>query len=106
MVAEVIEYLAPEKGKVIVDGTLGAGGHAAAVLERITPGGRLIGIDRDPAAIAQARQRLDEMGAPVGYHRENFRNILSVLDRGFHTITWNMIRLGECLYSNYQCDND
>ena len=95
MVAEVIEYLAPEKGKVIVDGTLGAGGHAAAVLERITPGGRLIGIDRDPAAIAQARQRLDEMGAPVGYHRENFRNILSVLDaEGIEKVDGILLDLG------------
>lgn len=79
MVREVLEFLRPEKGKVIVDGTLGAGGHAEAVLERITPGGRLIGIDRDPAAIALAKERLGEMAEAVGYHRENFRDIRAVL---------------------------
>jgi len=38
MVEEVLSYLRPERGEVIVDGTLGAGGHAEAILERITPG--------------------------------------------------------------------
>ncbi len=80
MVSEVIAYLRPEKGKVIVDGTLGAGGHAEAILERIIPGGRLIGIDRDPEAIAGAKARLGEMAAAVSYHCENFRDIQSVLD--------------------------
>ena len=68
MVAEVLDYLAPQEGKVIVDGTIGAGGHAQAILERIKPAGRLIGIDRDPAAIARARERLDAMGTAVSYH--------------------------------------
>ncbi len=80
MVAEVLEYLAPEKGKVIVDATLGAGGHAEAILERISPGGRLIGIDRDPTAIAQARAKLGTVASQVSYHRENFRDIQSIVD--------------------------
>lgn len=80
MLAEVLEYLAPEKGKVIVDATLGAGGHAEAIVERLSPGGRLIGIDRDPTAIAEARAQLGDMEAQVSYHRENFRDIQSVVD--------------------------
>jgi 16S rRNA (cytosine1402-N4)-methyltransferase len=79
MVEEVLGFLRPEKGKVIVDGTLGAGGHAEAILERIAPGGRLIGIDRDPEAIARAEERLGKMAAAVSYHCENFGDILSVL---------------------------
>lgn len=79
MVAEVLEYLAPEKGKVMVDATLGAGGHAEVILERLLPGGRLIGVDRDPAAVAQARALLGDMEATVSYHRENFRDIQSII---------------------------
>ncbi len=96
MVAEVIEYLAPEKGKVIVDGTLGAGGHAAAILERISPGGRLIGIDRDPAALVKARERLGAMDtAQVSYHREDFRNIQSVIDsEGLEEVDGILLDLG------------
>lgn len=95
MVEEVLEYLRPTKGQVIVDGTLGTGGHAEAVLERIGPGGRLIGIDRDPEAIAQARQRLGKMAPSVGYHRENYRDIQSVLQReGIEAIDGLLLDLG------------
>ena len=96
MVAKVIEYLAPEKGKVIVDGTLGAGGHAAAIAERISPGGRLIGIDRDPKALASARKRLGAVDtAQVGYHCENFRDLLSVLgDEGLEEVDGILLDLG------------
>src|SRR5262249_6082643 len=56
LVDEVLAYLSPRDGAVYCDGTLGGGGHAEAILR--TPGTRVIGIDRDPAAIAAARQRL------------------------------------------------
>ena len=48
MVDEVLRVLAPKPGDVAVDCTLGFGGHARAILERIQPGGRLIGLDVDP----------------------------------------------------------
>src|SRR5689334_21448071 len=48
MVAEVIECLRPKPGEVAVDCTLGGGGHARAVLERLQPGGKLLGLDVDP----------------------------------------------------------
>lgn len=60
----VVELLAPaleEPGAVLVDCTLGLGGHSEAVLERI-PGCRVIGIDRDPAALAMAGERLARFG--------------------------------------------
>lgn len=81
MVAEVAEYLALGKGKVIVDGTVGAGGHAQSILELISPGGRLIAVDRDPQAILRAKERLGEMDGTVSYHCENYRDIRSILDR-------------------------
>jgi 16S rRNA (cytosine1402-N4)-methyltransferase len=95
MVAEVLHYLAPEEGKVIVDGTIGTGGHAQAIVEQIKPKGRLIGIDRDPAAIARARERLDALGAPVSYYRENYRNLQSVLDsEGLTAVDGILLDLG------------
>lgn len=95
MVAEVLEYLAPTKGKVIVDGTLGAGGHAEAIAARIAPEGRLIGLDRDPTAIAAARKRLGEVEAQVSYYRENFRDIQSVLGReGLEEVDGVLLDLG------------
>ncbi len=57
LAAETVELLAAQPGKVIVDGTLGGGGHAAALL---AAGARVIGIDQDPEAIAFARQRLGD----------------------------------------------
>ena len=53
----LIESLQPRAGQVYIDGTTGAGGYAVALLERIRPGGRLLAIDRDPAAVAAVRQR-------------------------------------------------
>jgi 16S rRNA (cytosine1402-N4)-methyltransferase len=57
LAAEVIDLLAPRDQGVYVDGTLGGAGHAAAILER-APGASLIGIDRDPAALAASREVL------------------------------------------------
>ncbi len=55
---ESIELLQPRPGAVVVDCTLGAGGHARALLEQIQPGGRLLAIDRDPSAVEAARTLL------------------------------------------------
>lgn len=60
---EVIDWLAPRDGMVLVDGTVGAGGHAAALAQRVGPSGRVIGLDRDPAMLALAREAT--RGLPV-----------------------------------------
>ena len=57
---ETIEMLNLKPGQIIVDATLGGGGHAGGILERIAPDGTLIGIDRDPNALAAARAHLKE----------------------------------------------
>jgi 16S rRNA (cytosine1402-N4)-methyltransferase len=58
---EVLRVLAPQPGQTIVDCTVGLGGHAAAIMERLKPGGRLIGIDLDTANAAEARIRLQRI---------------------------------------------
>ena len=78
MVREVLEYLAPEPGEVMVDATVGSGGHAAAILERIKPGGRLLGIDRDPEAVERVRKRL--AGEPVTLVNDNYARLEVILD--------------------------
>lgn len=73
MLQEILEYLDPQPGKIIVDATLGGGGHAAAICERLGPTGRLIGFEQDADALARAKQRLQ--GYPVTYIHENFRHL-------------------------------
>src|SRR6187431_2915111 len=62
MVAEVLECLRPAPGEVAVDCTLGGGGHARAILERVQPGGRLIGLDVDPLELPRTEAQLRAAG--------------------------------------------
>jgi 16S rRNA (cytosine1402-N4)-methyltransferase len=64
LLAEVVEALQPSPGKRFIDGTLGGGGHSAALLQSIQPDGHLIGIDADPAALKAARERFEQLGLP------------------------------------------
>jgi 16S rRNA (cytosine1402-N4)-methyltransferase len=66
MVAEVLEVLRPVPGDVAVDCTLGGGGHARAILERIRPDGRLIGLDVDPLELPRTEARLRAAGIDAG----------------------------------------
>ena len=59
LLSEVVEVLAPPAGALVLDGTVGAGGHSAALLERAGAAGRLLGLDRDPGALEIARAKLD-----------------------------------------------
>jgi 16S rRNA (cytosine1402-N4)-methyltransferase len=74
---EVLEYLAPAPGQVIVDATVGAGGHGRLLAERLGPTGRLIGLDQDAAMLALARPRLE--GLPVTLVQANFDELPEVL---------------------------
>jgi len=62
MVAEVIEALDPRPGDIVVDCTIGYGGHARALLDRIQPGGKLLGLDVDPLELPKTEARLRGAG--------------------------------------------
>jgi len=78
MVAEVIEHLEPARGGLFVDCTVGLGGHARALVE--AGASRLIGLDRDPAAVAAARDALSGFGDRVEVVHADYRRIGAVLD--------------------------
>ncbi len=67
----VLQYLAPRDGDLILDGTLGAGGHALRVLQA-TATGRVIGLDRDPEILAIAKQRLEGFAARARFELASF----------------------------------
>ena len=76
---ECVEGLRIEPTGTYVDGTLGRGGHSQAIAERLTTG-RLIGIDRDAAAIEEAGERLRPLGQRVTLVHGNFRDLGGILD--------------------------
>ena len=82
LVDEILRILSPEPGEIAVDCTLGFGGHAQALLSRLLPGGRLIGIDADPIELAKTETRLRNLGFGPGVfsaHRSNFAGLPQIL---------------------------
>lgn len=78
MLDEVVQWLEPRRGAVIVDGTLGGGGHTRAFAERVGPEGMVIALDRDPAAVAAAEKSL--AGLPIRLAQANFCDLPEVLE--------------------------
>ena len=78
MVAEVLEHLAPARGGVFVDCTVGYGGHTRALLEAGAT--RVIGFDRDPSALAEARTALATYGPRVTLLHSDYRRLDEALD--------------------------
>jgi 16S rRNA (cytosine1402-N4)-methyltransferase len=76
---EVLQYLNVEGKSLIVDGTLGDGGHAEQVLQRMGSQGQVLGIDQDIEALARAKDRLKSFGGRITFIHSNFRNIESIL---------------------------
>jgi 16S rRNA (cytosine1402-N4)-methyltransferase len=81
LLEEALAWLAPRPGGRYCDATLGAGGHALAVLVRSAPDGRLIGLDRDPDALATAGARLQPFGDRVTLVHAPFSEARDVLAR-------------------------
>jgi 16S rRNA (cytosine1402-N4)-methyltransferase len=79
MLKEVLEYLNLSPGKVIVDATIGTGGHSEAILNAILPAGRLIGIDRDDESLRVSSARLKSFKDSCSLIHNNFSEIDNIL---------------------------
>ncbi len=77
MVDQVIEWLQPKPGQILVDGTLGGGGHTRLLAERVGPEGRVLGLDRDPAAIAAFSASIDSSVEPIHANYMDLDQILA-----------------------------
>ena len=78
LLEEVLQALAPKRGGKFIDGTLGAGGHAEAILIASAPDGKLLGLDGDADALQIARETLHHFGERAILIRSNFVNLKSV----------------------------
>ena len=102
MVSEVLTLLEPARGGIFVDGTLGGGGHAEAVLSAMPESGRLFGIDRDDEALRAAGARLARFGDRFTAIKGNFFDMKSLLkDRGIFKVDGILLDLG---VSSHQLD--
>jgi 16S rRNA (cytosine1402-N4)-methyltransferase len=106
MVQEILEVLAPKPGETAVDCTLGYGGHAREILQKIQPGGRLLGIDADPVELSRTEARLRAEGKDPDTFvavRSNFAGLPQVLAKqGWEAADLILADLG---VSSMQLDN-
>lgn len=99
---ETIESLAINPHGVYVDGTLGGGGHSFEIAKRLASDGRLIGIDRDEAAIKAAGERLADFGEKVSIVRGNYADMPEIVHNlGYTHVDGIVLDLG---VSSYQLD--
>jgi 16S rRNA (cytosine1402-N4)-methyltransferase len=101
MPEEVIDLLAPGRGGLVIDATLGMGGHTELILDRF-PNVRVMGLDRDAESLAMARERLARFGDRfVGVHRD-YRELRTVMaEYGIVAVAGILVDLG---ISSYQLD--
>jgi 16S rRNA (cytosine1402-N4)-methyltransferase len=99
---EVLSCLQPKPGEIFLDGTVGGGGHSRLILEATAPDGRLIGLDRDLAALDEAGRVLAPYGDRVVLLHRNFSEIEQVLkELGIDALDGLLLDLG---VSSYQLD--
>jgi 16S rRNA (cytosine1402-N4)-methyltransferase len=81
LLEECLTLLGATPGALVVDATVGFGGHAEGILERTSPDGRLIGLDKDDEALQQAGRRVRRFGDRVQLVRTSFRNLRQELSK-------------------------
>jgi 16S rRNA (cytosine1402-N4)-methyltransferase len=100
---EVLKGLQAKAGGSYIDCTVGLGGHAKAILQNISPGGRLLGIDMDPEALKIANNRLKDYGNVVTLVNDNFANLEAICSKyKFQPVDGILFDLG---VSSWQLDS-
>ncbi len=95
LVKEAVEGLQAKPGGCFIDCTVGMGGHAAAILERISPQGKLLGIDADPEAIRAARAKLGDYKEAVILANDSFANLNAICKKyDFYPVDGILFDLG------------
>ena len=79
LLKEILRYLNPKSNQNFIDATVGDGGHATAILEKTSPNGKLLAIDRDFDSIVRARSKLREFGNRVLFINDSFGNLASIV---------------------------
>lgn len=95
LLRETLERLVTDRGGLYLDATLGLGGHAEAVLRTLSAQGKVLGLDADPEALAEAGHRLAAYGGQFHAVRANFRSLGAVLEQeGFLPLSGALFDLG------------
>ena len=95
LLEEAIKYLDPKSGENFIDCTLGGGGHARVILEKTTPGGKLLAIDLDTEAIEISKEYLKEYSSRIIYINDNFSNLEKIAESsGLKKIDGILLDLG------------
>jgi 16S rRNA (cytosine1402-N4)-methyltransferase len=95
LLAETLEKLVTDKGGLYLDATLGLGGHSEAILKKISAQGKVLGLDADPEALAEAGHRLGAYSGSFHSVRTNFRSLGAVLEKeGFFPLTGALFDIG------------
>ncbi len=93
LLREVVQFLEVSPGLIVVDGTVGAGGHSRILLEHLGPTGKLIGLDRDPMMLDQASKVLDDPRCIL--KQASYAQLPEILDQlGFERIDRVLLDLG------------
>ncbi|MBI3115422.1 MAG: 16S rRNA (cytosine(1402)-N(4))-methyltransferase RsmH [Candidatus Kerfeldbacteria bacterium] len=95
LLTETLNLLRPTRGEHFIDATLGAGGHAQAILDRTAPDGTLLGLDRDPHALSQTTHELARFSARATFVHGSFDQLESIATKhGFASVDGILFDLG------------
>jgi len=104
LLKETVEIINPQKNENLVDGTVGGGGHAKAILEKTKPKGKLLGMDLDPEALRATKYNLSRFENRIILKRENFADFSRAVKKyDFRPINIVLLDLG---ISSYQLDEE
>jgi 16S rRNA (cytosine1402-N4)-methyltransferase len=99
MLRETVDLLQCKPGATYVDATIGLGGHALSIVQKIQPGGLLIGIDRDRESLEMAGARLQDFADSVRLVHDNYKNLPLILNNmGIHPVDGILVDLGVSSY--------